>query len=64
MIIATMPDRKSTIMTLLTMENQWIWSSVIFRYVSQRDAQRMSLGWGCGRGAGRGRGRRQVQARQ
>lgn len=46
MIMATMPLRNSTIMTLLTMENQWIWSSVIFRYVSQRDAQRMSLGCG------------------
>ncbi len=31
MIMATMPDRKSTIITLFTMENQWIWSSVIFR---------------------------------
>lgn len=30
-IMATMPDRKSTIMTLLTMLNQWIWSSVILR---------------------------------
>ena len=42
MIMATMPDRNSTIMTLFTMENQWIWSSVIFRYVSQRLAQRLS----------------------
>jgi hypothetical protein len=25
------------------MINQWIWSSVICRYVSQRDAQRISL---------------------
>ncbi len=31
MIIATMPDRNSTIITLFTMENQWIWSSTIFR---------------------------------
>jgi hypothetical protein len=31
MIIATMPERNSTIMTELTMENQWMLSSVIFR---------------------------------
>jgi hypothetical protein len=43
MIMATMPDRNSTIMTLFTMLNQWIWSSVICRYVSHRDAQRISL---------------------
>ena len=43
MIMATMPDRKSTIMSELIMLNQWIWSSVISRYVSQRDAHRMSL---------------------
>jgi hypothetical protein len=43
MIMATMPDRKRTIMSELTMENQWMLSSLICRYVSQRDAQRMSL---------------------
>jgi hypothetical protein len=31
MIMATMPDRNSTIMSELTMENQWIWSSIISR---------------------------------
>lgn len=31
-------------MRLLIIENQWIWSSVICRYVSQRDAHLMSLG--------------------
>jgi hypothetical protein len=31
MIMATMPVRNSTIMTLLMMENQWIWSSIISR---------------------------------
>ena len=43
MIMATMPDKNSTIMSELMMLNQWIWSSVISRYVSQRDAHRMSL---------------------
>mmetsp|Transcript_15928 Transcript_15928/g.38773 ORF Transcript_15928/g.38773 Transcript_15928/m.38773 type:complete len:208 (+) Transcript_15928:314-937(+) len=42
MIIATMPERNSRIMRELMMENQWIWSSIICRYVSQRLAQRMS----------------------
>ena len=43
MIMATMPLRNSTIMSELMMLNQWIWSSVISRYVSHRDAHRMSL---------------------
>jgi hypothetical protein len=45
MIIATMPVRNSTIMSELMMENQWIWSSVIKRYVSQRDAHLMLDAW-------------------
>ena len=43
MIIATMPVRKSTIMSELTIENQWICSSPIRRYVSHRDAHLISL---------------------
>ena len=42
MIIATMPVRKSTIMRELTIENQWICSSPMSRYVSQREAHLMS----------------------
>ena len=38
MIIATMPERKRTIISELTIENQWICSSPMSRYVSQRDA--------------------------
>lgn len=44
MIMATMPDRKSTIIRLLMIENQWIWSSIISRYVSHREAHLTSLG--------------------
>eukprot|EP00959_Pyramimonas_sp_CCMP1952_P097117 2029957-Pyramimonas_sp.AAC.2 len=40
--MATMPVRKSTIIRELMMENQWIWSSVIRRYVSQREAHLIS----------------------
>mmetsp|Transcript_23134 Transcript_23134/g.71540 ORF Transcript_23134/g.71540 Transcript_23134/m.71540 type:complete len:232 (-) Transcript_23134:489-1184(-) len=42
MIMATMPDRKSTIISELMIENQWIWSSVMSRYVSQRLAHLIS----------------------
>ena len=42
MIIATMPERKSTIISELMIENQWIWSSPIKRYVSQREAHLIS----------------------
>mmetsp|Transcript_27831 Transcript_27831/g.91095 ORF Transcript_27831/g.91095 Transcript_27831/m.91095 type:complete len:273 (-) Transcript_27831:677-1495(-) len=42
MMSATIPLKKSTIMSELTMLNQWIWSSVMSKYVSQRLAQRMS----------------------
>ena len=42
MIIATMPERKRTIISELTIENQWICSSPISRYVSQRDAHLIS----------------------
>mmetsp|Transcript_39463 Transcript_39463/g.127709 ORF Transcript_39463/g.127709 Transcript_39463/m.127709 type:complete len:351 (-) Transcript_39463:161-1213(-) len=41
-IMATMPERKRTIISELTIENQWICSSPISRYVSQRDAHLMS----------------------
>ena len=43
MIMATMPDKKRTIMRELMMENQWIWSSIINRYVSHLEAHLMSL---------------------
>lgn len=42
MIMATMPERKSTIISELMMENQWICSSPISRYVSHRLAHLMS----------------------
>mmetsp|Transcript_31073 Transcript_31073/g.53148 ORF Transcript_31073/g.53148 Transcript_31073/m.53148 type:complete len:208 (-) Transcript_31073:543-1166(-) len=42
MIIATMPERKRTIIRELMIENQWICSSPISRYVSQRDAHLIS----------------------
>lgn len=35
---AKVPDKKNTTTTELTMENQWICTSLIVRYVSQRDA--------------------------
>ena len=38
MIMATMPVRKSTIMSELMMLNQWMGSSCVSRYVSHRDA--------------------------
>ena len=38
MIMATMPVRKRTIMRELMMENQWMGSSCVSRYVSHRDA--------------------------
>ena len=38
MIIATMPVSSSTIASELMIENQWIWSSPMYRYRSQRDA--------------------------
>ena len=31
MIMATMPERSSTIASELMMENQWIWSSPMYR---------------------------------
>lgn len=37
------PDRKKTTTTELTMENQWIWTSLMVRYVSHRDAHFTSL---------------------
>ena len=42
MIIATMPVRKRTIISELTIENQWICSSPMSRYVSHREAHLMS----------------------
>lgn len=41
-----LPDRKKTTTTELTMENQWIWTSLMVRYVSHRDAHFTSLAWG------------------
>mmetsp|Transcript_29154 Transcript_29154/g.91270 ORF Transcript_29154/g.91270 Transcript_29154/m.91270 type:complete len:225 (+) Transcript_29154:337-1011(+) len=41
-IMATMPERKRTIISELTIENQWICSSPISKYVSQREAHLMS----------------------
>ena len=37
------PERKKTTTTELTMENQWIWTSLMVRYVSHRDAHFTSL---------------------
>ena len=42
MMSATMADRNSTMTRELTMLNQWIWVSVMCRYVSHRLAHRMS----------------------
>lgn len=38
-----LPDRKKTTTTELTMENQWIWTSLMVKYVSHRDAHLTSL---------------------
>ena len=42
MIIATMPVSSSTIASELMIENQWIWSSPMYRYRSHRLAHLMS----------------------
>ena len=42
-IMLRMPARKKTTTSELMIENQWIWTSVIFKYESHLDAHGMSL---------------------
>lgn len=42
-VIGDSPDKNRTITTELTIANQWIWTSLIAKYVSHREAQTISL---------------------